>query len=158
MAGRRKLPRQAESAEAARGKVPWPWRPRGLRVASGARVPRCLPPRSSPPCSRCWCRVPACSCYSRLWRPRSCLCAPRPCATGKVSRGWAGMARLLIPGTPPSLRAASLPANPQPPCLSHFSPLGTPACLAQSLITSFLPILSLPQIAPFRVIPGPCIL
>lgn len=130
------MPRKAGSAEAARGKVSRPWRPRGPRVASGAPVPRCPPPHSSPPCSRCWCRAHACSCCSRLWRPRGCLCAPRPCATGKVSRGGAGMARFLSPQTPGSQLSSLTASQPHHPCPPSFSPLGAPACLVQSRIIS----------------------
>lgn len=128
------MPRRAASAEAARGTVWRPWRPRDPRVASGARVPRCPPPHSSPPCSRCWCRGPACSCCSHLWHRRGYRCVPRPCATGKVSSDWAGMTRFLSPGTSSN---SSLPGSPQSQCPSLFNPLGTPACLVQSLIIIF---------------------
>ena len=70
---------------------PWrPWRSRSPGTGAGPCGPRCHPPPSSPRCSRCWCLGLACSCCSRLWRPRASRCGPRPCATGKVSRAGPG--------------------------------------------------------------------
>lgn len=135
------------SAEAARGKVRRPWRPRDPRVASGARIPRSPPPHSSPPCSRCWCRGPACSCCSRLWHRRGCRCAPRPCATGKVSSDWARMTRFLSPGTssiPPPPHCQAAPSLRAHHCSTH---LGLQHVLSQAS-SSFPTIPSLPKIAP----------
>lgn len=139
------MPRRAASAEAARGKVWQPWRPRDLRVASGARVPRCPPPHSSPPCSRCWCLDPACSCCSRLWHRRGCRCAPRPCATGKVSSDWGGgMTRFLSPGTSSIPHCQAVPSLRAHHCSTH---LGLQRVFSKAS-SSFSPIPSLPKIAP----------
>lgn len=129
-AGRRKEPAPRLGAERW-----WPWRSRSPGLGAGPCVRRCHPPPSSPRCSRCWCPGPACSCCSRPWRPRASRCGPRPCATGKVSRGGAGPRgpalfpppRQAIPASEPQ---AAPPATPSAP---SFSPPGGPVPYPASL-------------------------